>query len=200
MSNSLIFSNIRLEDKETPDYWNLVFPSVLSKKGKVIQPSLNKDNTIFHACKDCDTPFKMTLSSSESITCEGCGRTVEVAGNFRINHGLKAYGMWVPYLGQWRFKDRYDILLNTGEIILQTYPNGGSFAGMNCCELQPEVQERRWEDNEVLMVRLVPDEEIVEKYHFSGDERVDRNADYFGDAIPLDEDFKEINGTVYLMR
>lgn len=163
---------------------------------------LNKDNCILLACKDCGHPFELYSSDTNAIECTHCKRDpIVVSGTFRLNHGVEDYGKWVPYLGQWRFKDRYDVLLKDGNVILQTYPNGGSFSPMNANRLgQAFAATRRIEDNEVLMIRLVPDDEIVEKYHFSGKERVERNQSYFGDVVPKAEHYGEYEGFKTLLR
>lgn len=96
-----------------------------------------------------------------------------------MNHHPAHPGIWVPYTG-WRLKDRYDIKLKTGEVWQYYYPNGGSFAKWTSEHDGPD----RVEDDEVAEIRLVPDEECNEKYHFKGEERLRRNVKMFGDVLP----------------
>lgn len=105
-----------------------------------------------------------------------------------MNHHPAYPGIWVPYNG-WRLKDRYDIKLKTGEVWQYYYPNGGSFSKWTSEHEGPS----RVEDDEIAEIRLKPDEEITEKYHFRGEERLKRNVDMFGGALPdvqVDDDGK----------
>lgn len=100
-----------------------------------------------------------------------------------MNHHPAHPGIWVPY-NNWRLKDRYDIQLHDGSRWKYYYPNGGSFTKWGNGDVVDDGGPQRVEDHEIAMVRLVPDDEIHEKYHFSGQERIDRNVRMFGDALP----------------
>lgn len=174
--------------------YDIVFPN-----GLIF--SQEKKNLILLGCKCCQTIFPGAFSDTDSLVCPYCARDVmtEPGVHIKMNHGIRDYGKWVPYVGKWRFKDRYDILLKDGTIIKQVYPNGGSFHNMNP-QINPDIKISRVEDGEVLMIRLVPDEEIVEKYHFTGDYRAQRNEEYFGDAVPKDSDLHVIDGIQCILR
>ncbi len=160
-----------------------------------------KKDLMLLACKCCQTILPGAYSNTTSLVCPYCSRDLfeQPDVHIKMNHGVNDYGKWVPYVGKWRFKDRYDILLKDGTIIKQTYPNGGSFHNMNP-QINPDVKLSRIEDEDVLMIRLVPDEEIVEKYHFTGDYRAERNKEYFGDAVPKSEDYCVIDDIQCILR
>jgi hypothetical protein len=105
-----------------------------------------------------------------------------------MNHHPAYPGIWVPY-NNWRLKDRYDIQLKNGERWSYYYPNGNSFA-----KWTEHDGPDRVEDDEVAMVRLIPDEEITEKYHFKGKDRLERNVKMFGNALPQVEELAD--GTI----
>lgn len=96
-----------------------------------------------------------------------------------LNHHPAHPGIWVPYNKQ-RMKDRYDVKLKTGEVWQYYYPNADTFAKWTSAHDGPE----RIHDDEIAEIRQIPDEEITEKYFFSGEERIKRNIKMFGDIIP----------------
>lgn len=95
-----------------------------------------------------------------------------------MNHHPEHMGIWVPFNG-WRMKDRYDLRLKNGEEHKYYYPNACAWSKF--AEHDGPV---RVDDEEVAYVRQVPDEECNEKYFFSGAERIKRNLQSFGDAVP----------------
>jgi len=106
-----------------------------------------------------------------------------------MNHHPAYPGIWVAY-NNWRLKDRYDIQLKNGERWQYYFPNGGSFAKWTDAHDGPQ----RVEDDEIAMIRLIPDEEITEKYHFKGKDRLERNVKMFGNALPEVEELAD--GTI----
>lgn len=95
-----------------------------------------------------------------------------------MNHHPEHMGHWVRY-NRWRMKDRYDLQLHNGEIHEYYYPNANAWSKFGNHDGPQNVT-----DDEVAMVRQVPDDECNEKYFFSGRERIDRNISSFGDALP----------------
>lgn len=95
-----------------------------------------------------------------------------------MNHHPEHMGVWVPFNG-WRMKDRYDLRLKNGEEHKYYYPNACAWS-----KFADHDGPSRIEDDEVAMVRQVPDEEITEQHFFSGQERIKRNLQSFGDAVP----------------
>jgi len=95
-----------------------------------------------------------------------------------MNHHPEHMGHWVPFNG-WRMKDRYDLQLKNGEIHKYYYPNACAWS-----KFGEHDGPSRVTDDEVAMIRQVPDEECTEKYFFSGQERIKRNLQSFGDAVP----------------
>lgn len=92
-----------------------------------------------------------------------------------FNHSPRDYGVWVEYNG-WRFKDLYDIELLDGSVIKSCRPNGDMWTSWTDQTQHPKTE---FNDIEVARIRLIPDEEIQEKYHFSGESRVKRNSEMF---------------------
>jgi len=95
-----------------------------------------------------------------------------------MNHHPEHMGHWVPFNG-WRMKDRYDLRLKNGEEHKYYYPNACAWA-----KFGEHDGPNRIEDTDVAYVRQVPDEECTEQYFFSGQERIKRNLESFGDAVP----------------
>ena len=95
-----------------------------------------------------------------------------------MNHHPEHMGHWVPFNG-WRMKDRYDLRLKNGEEHKYYYPNACAWS-----KFGEHDGPSRVEDDEVAMIRQVPDDECHEKYFFSGQERIKRNLSSFGDAVP----------------
>jgi hypothetical protein len=97
------------------------------------------------------------------------------------NHLPTDYGIWVPFTG-FRFKDLYDIQLHDGSIIKSCRPNADVWTSWTDQTQHPRTE---FHDSEVAMVRLIPDDEVVEEYHFSGEYRIKRNSEMFG--FPYEE-------------
>lgn len=95
-----------------------------------------------------------------------------------MNHHPAHMGIWVPFNG-WRMKDRYDLQLKNGEIHKYYYPNACAWT-----KFADHDGPSRVEDDDVAMVRQVPEDEITEQYFFTGEERLKRNLQSFGDAVP----------------
>lgn len=105
-----------------------------------------------------------------------------------MNHHPAYPGIWVRY-NNWRLKDRYDIQLHDGSRWDYYFTNGGSFSKWPNGDSAPRFSQsddapQRVEDADIAMIRLVPDDEVFEKYHFKGEERLKRNIEMFGDALP----------------
>ncbi|AHI60203.1 hypothetical protein Ea357_053 [Erwinia phage Ea35-70] len=97
-----------------------------------------------------------------------------------MNHHPAHPGIWVPF-ESYRLKDYYDIKLKTGEVYKCWYPNATAWSPRG--ELV-EGQPGRVEDDDVVEIRLLPDEEITDRYWFKGEDRLKRNIDFFGDVLP----------------
>lgn len=95
-----------------------------------------------------------------------------------MNHHPEYMGIWVPY-NSWRMKDRYDLRLKNGEEHKCYYPNANAWSKM-----AEHDGPGRVTDEEVAMVRQVPDDELKDDYFFSGEARIKRNLDSFGDVMP----------------
>ena len=93
--------------------------------------------------------------------------------NNRINYNTFVTGVWIPYNG-WRVKSLHDIKLHDGTILTQMRPNADSWSGSG----------GRFEDDQVVAIRVVPDEERG-KYEYTGKSRIDRDLRYFGHSIPV---------------
>ncbi|EBV8434171.1 hypothetical protein AVA65_07965 [Salmonella enterica subsp. enterica serovar Minnesota] len=132
-------------------------------------------------CKQCHARLPL-VDVSTAYQCS-CGAEIQPDG---LNHRAEDYGRWVSYLGKWRCKDNYQILLKDGRIIDYCYPNGGSWY-VKDPKRNPEGTEHRFEDNDVVAIRQIPDNEIHNRFEFSGKCRLERNVDYFGDAFPTQD-------------
>lgn len=95
-----------------------------------------------------------------------------------MNHHPEHMGHWVKFNG-WRMKDRYDLMLFNGETHRCYRPNACAWF-----KFADHDGPDRIEDDEVAMVRQAPDDEVTEPYFFSGEERIKRNIEMFGDALP----------------
>lgn len=93
--------------------------------------------------------------------------------NNRINYNTFVTGVWIPYNG-WRVKSLHDIKLHDGTILTQMQPNACAWSGVG----------GRFEDVQVVAIRVVPDEERG-KYEYIGKSRIDRDLRYFGHSIPV---------------
>lgn len=91
----------------------------------------------------------------------------------RINYNTFITGVWIPYNG-WRVKSLHDIKLHDGTILKQMQPNACAWFG----------SAGRVEDDQVLAIRVVPDEERG-KYEYTGKSRIERDLRYFGYSIPV---------------
>lgn len=154
---------------------------------------VNKAEYIQLACKACSTPLVLVESHQQTHTCQ-CGREIS-ADLCELNHRVTDYGRWTSYFGRGRCKDHYDLLLKDGSIVKHCYPNGGKF-GMPFMDAQPHVKVRRdILDEEVLMIRLVPDAELKRfPGVLRGRVRESRNIEYNGDAFPRKDRIAAING------
>ena len=160
---------------------------------QIIKDFEEQKSVIKLGCKVCNEVFHKPVLSNGEIVCQGCKRTIKSDEVKALNHRVDDFGLWVPYFGQWRLKDRYDILLTDGRVILQTYPNGGSFSNWNG-QINPGVTEQRFEDNDVVMIRMVPDDELVEEFMFKGKERIKRNKEMFNRSFPKEGEMVRIDG------
>lgn len=169
--------------------------SVLLEWGDADHPhsfKVNKAEYIQLACKACLTPLVLIESKLQSYTCQ-CGREIS-ADSCELNHRATDYGRWTSYFGRGRCKDHYDLLLKDGSLVRHCYPNGGSFGIVNM-ELQRDIKTRRdIRDEEVLMIRLIPDNELPRGPVLRGRVRENRNIEYNGDAFPRKERVTAING------
>ena len=93
--------------------------------------------------------------------------------NNRINYNTFITGVWIPYNG-WRVKSLHDIKLHDGTILPQMRPNADAWSGSG----------GRFEDDQVVAIRVVPDEERG-KYEYTGKSRIERDLRYFGHVIPV---------------
>lgn len=140
-------------------------------------------------CKACRAPLPL-VDVSKVYQCQ-CGTEIQPDG---LNHRAEDYGRWVSYLGTWRCKDNYQILLKDGQIIDYVYPNGGSWYPVTDAAHKAAKPEGRYLDEEVLAIRLVPDNELKSRFEFTGKQRLERNVDYFGDAFPTQDRVINLNG------
>lgn len=174
----LLSPSVRLDDH-----------SVLLEWGDEDHPhsfKVNKAEYIQLACKACSTPLVLIESTKQTHTCQ-CGREIS-ADWCELNHRATDYGRWTSYFGRGRCKDHYDLLLNDGSLVRNCYPSGGSFAVVNT------TPQRNISDDEVLMIRLIPDNELPRGLALRGRVRENRNIEYNGDAFPRKERVTAING------
>lgn len=157
-------------------------------EGNPITFSVDKGHFIQLVCKACRKPLPLVLDNAK-YDCD-CGRTITSDG---LNHREEDYGRWVSYLGTWRCKDNYQILLKDGRIVDYCYPNGESWF-VQTPNHQEDVTEHQFKDQDVLAIRLMPDNELRSKYEYRGKPRLDRNIDYFGDSFPTKERVIDLNG------
>lgn len=94
--------------------------------------------------------------------------------NSGLNHHCYFPGIWVSYNG-WRYKDYYDLELVDGTIKKNMYPNSHAWFADN---------GERVGSAEVVRVRLVPDDELENKYAYRGESRIERNMDMFEGCHP----------------
>lgn len=104
---------------------------------------------------------------------------MEVKNNSNLTHKLNHMpfqtGCWFAYTG-FRYKDHYDVELHDGTVHKCMYPNATSFNAMDGTGVVVS-------DEDVAFIRLVPDEELQSDYDFTGEERLTRNTEMFGDLI-----------------
>lgn len=142
--------------------------------GKLID-EVGNGGILWFKCKECGFALALDSTKAKSFMCLDCGRRVPVEDFTKINHPPELYGSWVSFYGQKVFKDRYDILMRDGSIIKQVIPGDGYFTAINAYALGQQTAQRVYQFDDVLMVRLVPDDELVEKFVFRGVERLYRN-------------------------
>ena len=83
---------------------------------------------------------------------------------------IPQFGVWVPYHG-FHYKEPYDVMLSTGEIIESMYPNGNKWSkgGEYISPIEVDYET-------IVAVRLLTDEDIRSRgiRHYTGSIRLDR--------------------------
>lgn len=98
---------------------------------------------------------------------------------YKRNHEPHQQGEWFEYTG-FRFKDYYDLELKDGTILKGCRPNATAW--------YQAFRNRRVGDEQVAKIRLVPDDELPYELCERGVDRVLRNLQTFGPAVPFDGD------------
>ena len=137
-------------------------------------------------CKECHHPVPLVDVSRDYI-CPHCQTKIDPDG---LNHRVEDYGRWVSYLGKFRCKDNYQLLLRDGRIINQCYPNGGMWVVSD-----PKLKiTEEFSDDDVVAIRLIPDNEIKTKTGMKGKIRLERNVVYCGPDFPKRNRVFDLNG------
>lgn len=99
--------------------------------------------------------------------------------------------MWTQHT-HFRFKEPHDVLLKNGDILLSAFPNGGGWSlrgddkrSWSLFEAYRHAHHCDWiEDDEVVAIRLLTDEDIVERHleWFTGANRIARINSYHAEG------------------
>lgn len=90
---------------------------------------------------------------------------------YERNHEPEQQGEWFEYTG-FRFKDWYDIELDGGRIVEMCRPNADAWYPENADPIH---------DNDVSKVRLKPDNELDDNWHYTGEDRISHNLRTFSE-------------------
>lgn len=170
--------SMSLEGKEVVFNWD--------HKEKPVTFRVEQSKFIQLVCKECHQPIPLA-DVSLKYTCEKCGTVINPEG---LNHRAEDYGRWVSYLGKGRCKDNYQLLLRDGRIINYAYPNGIKWGVRRV----GEDHGKEFSDDDVVAIRLMPDNELARNGELRGRIRLERNVEYNGPDFPKRNRVFDLNG------